>query len=213
MVTTALVAELVVIGLQSLAWMTVLILGLFGTEWVDPAQLEAWAALVTILVIASAYGLGVIIDRLADDVFLGVDRFLRRVRGDSEGSGSVLATAAEDRPALQRMRFTVADSSDGLAKFLEYQRSRFRLARAPALNILAALPATALFLWRQATPSTGLVVFLLVVGLAGLAASVRTAIAVNGAWKGTVHEAYDIVIGAKQTADSESGGGTPGSPS
>ena len=95
------------------------------------------------------------------------------------------------------MRFTVADKSEGLGRFLDYQRARIRVARATTFNIVAAVPATAVLLTQQVTPSGGLVAFLVIAAIVGFVASARTAVAVHGAWKGTVEAAYAIVTADK----------------
>jgi hypothetical protein len=194
MTTTAIFAEIIVVGLQCVAWILVLVLGLFGTDWIDPAQLRAWAALATIVVVAAAYAVGVIVDRLADDLFLAAIALGRRLRGEGSGStAETLKSVTDERLDLQLMRFTVADASEGLGRFLDYQRARIRVARATTFNLVAAVPATTVLLTQQATPSDGLVAFLAIAAIVGIAASARTAVAVHGAWKGTVQAAYEIV--------------------
>src|SRR4051794_4266863 len=64
--TTALVSEILVVGLEAEAWLAILVLAVFGSDWVDLGGLKGWEALVTILVVAGAYVLGILIDRLAD---------------------------------------------------------------------------------------------------------------------------------------------------
>jgi hypothetical protein len=70
MVTTAVVAEIVVAGLQAAAWLTLVVLTVFGVDWIHPSDVADWTALITLLVIATAYMLGVIVDRLADNLVL-----------------------------------------------------------------------------------------------------------------------------------------------
>jgi 8-oxo-dGTP pyrophosphatase MutT (NUDIX family) len=133
MVTTAVFAEIIVAGLQAATWITLVVLAVFGVGWADPAPLADWAALVTLLVLAAAYMLGVMIDRMADNVVLRLNRHL--------------PPRPVDKPAsVDEMRMTILARDDGVARFLDYQRSRMRIARVTLLNLLLLIPAVAAFL-------------------------------------------------------------------
>jgi 8-oxo-dGTP pyrophosphatase MutT (NUDIX family) len=165
MATTAVVAENLVAGLQALAWIALLVLAIFGTDWLDPNAASDWAALVTLVVIAAAYMFGVMIDRFADDLVL----FLERRRPPKP----------VDKPAdIVRMRMAMLAKGDGVARFLDYQRSRVRIARATVLNFLLVVPAVVWFLLARSDASTVAVLVAAIVGLvgAGLAFSVYRAI-------------------------------------
>jgi hypothetical protein len=126
MATTALVTEILIVGLEAEAWVTMLVLAAFGTEWIDLAAVDGWEALVTVLVLAGAYVLGIVVDRLADSTF----GWLR----------------GPDRPGFAKKRLEVLHTSPGMAPFLEYQRSRLRVARGTLFNLVAAAVSAAAFL-------------------------------------------------------------------
>lgn len=133
MVTTAVFAEIIVAGLQAAAWITLVVLAVFGFGWADPAAIAGWSALVTLLVLAVAYMLGVMIDRLADNLVMRLDRHRPPV--------------PVDKPApVEDMRMATLAKDDGVARFLDYQRSRMRIARVTLLNLLLLVPALVAFL-------------------------------------------------------------------
>ena len=132
MATTAIVAEILIVGLEASAWLTLLVLTIFGTGWIDVGVLEGWQALVTIVVLAGAYVLGILVDRAADSAHKALE---------GRRPGRVV-----DKPAsIATMRLAAMQVS-GVATFVDYQRSRLRIARATVLNLVLALPAVVLFL-------------------------------------------------------------------
>jgi 8-oxo-dGTP pyrophosphatase MutT (NUDIX family) len=160
MVTTAVVAEIVVAGLEALAWISLVVLAVFGVDWLDPSELEHWVALVTLLVLATAYVLGVLTDRAADSLMLWL--------GDTLGARPV------DKPAeIERMRLELMSEETAAFKFLDYQRTRMRVARATVFNLFALVPALTAFLIAQTTAGRGVVIgAALVAAFAGVLAYV-----------------------------------------
>ena len=109
MATTAVVAEILVAGLQTAVWITLLVLAIFGAGWLDPSEIESWTALVTLLVFAGAYMLGVLTDRAADFLAVwlssifqlrqldkpeGIDQMRLRLLARTTGSASLSITSA-----------------------------------------------------------------------------------------------------------------------
>ena len=76
MTTTAIFAEILIIGLQASVWLALFVIWSFRVEVgrIDLSPLKDWSALITVFVVASAYTLGVAIDRLSD----GLDGYLAR---------------------------------------------------------------------------------------------------------------------------------------
>ncbi len=137
MATTAVFAEILIAGLETAAWLALLVAAIFGTGWVDTGRLEGWEALVTVTVLAAAYVLGIIVDRFADSLHRRVDR--------------VWPGRAVDKPAsIPRMRMTMLQAGGDLARFFEYQRSRQRITRATAVNCAIAVPVAAWYLAPRA---------------------------------------------------------------
>ena len=134
MATTALVAEILIVGLEVETWLALLVLGVFGTDWVDLGGVSSWEALVTILVLASAYVLGIIVDRLAD-------RVSRRL--------------TRETPGFSRKRLEVMHGSPGMGAFVDYQRSRLRIARGTQFNLVPTSFSAAVFSLGALLPAAG----------------------------------------------------------
>jgi 8-oxo-dGTP pyrophosphatase MutT (NUDIX family) len=130
--TTAIVSEILIAGLAALVWISMLLLTIFGTGWVDTSALDGWEALTTIFVLAAAYVLGIFIDRAADSG----EKLLEVWWPEAEVA----------KPGVGAMRMAVYGQGGDAAKFVEYQRSRLRVARSATLNLLIALPVTTVFL-------------------------------------------------------------------
>jgi hypothetical protein len=127
--TTAVFAEILATGVQS----TVLVfLALAAIVDIGPmiAGAQGWEAAITIVLLASAYILGVVTDRVADSL---VTPLRNRVSEHDTG----------ERAAMRRR---VLQTASPLSNFLEYQRSRMRLMRGAILNLLLAVPVTTLLL-------------------------------------------------------------------
>ena len=140
MSTTAIVAEILIIGFQGAVWMTLLLATLLpdAVSVETLKALKGWETLATIVALAAIYTIGVIGDRVADSVY----SLFRRAKDKREKK------EREQRgfPAESDMRLRVTESKDGKAQFIEYQRSRFRIARATAPNLLLILVAALIYL-------------------------------------------------------------------
>jgi 8-oxo-dGTP pyrophosphatase MutT (NUDIX family) len=114
---------------------------------------------------ALAYVVGVVVDGIADRLF---GRLLARKRLRSNGDGPL----DEETFALLRRRALSRD--DGLSRFMEYQRSRQRIARDAALNLLILLPVGAWFLWYTGEAKALQVAVFTVATVGGIAAALST---------------------------------------
>lgn len=127
MTTTAVFAEVLAIGVES-----AIVIGLAVAAFADLGPIisaaTGWEGVVAILLLAIAYVLGVIVDRLADSLFAPLRRRASR-RG----------------PETLSARRRAMSTSSPLADFLEYQRSRIRLMRGTMLNLILAIPVVAAF--------------------------------------------------------------------
>lgn len=143
MATTAIVAEILIVGLETLVWLSLLVIALVDIfwfkragyrDWLHPSHVGGWEVLATTLAIASAYVAGILVDRLADSVQARL--------------GKIWPGRAVDKPArIAKMRLATMGAGGDVARFLEYQRSRFRIARATVVNSLCAVVAVPFFLW------------------------------------------------------------------
>jgi bis(5'-nucleosidyl)-tetraphosphatase len=135
--TTAIFAEILIIGLEALVWIVLALLAWFGGDKVDLVPLASNEALVLLVVVASAYVLGVLVDRLADSTLLWLDPRIdcRLKRWRSNRLEHVNA---------MRLRLMAPDL--GVAPFLEYQRSRVRVARGTVFNLFLTVVAANMYL-------------------------------------------------------------------
>lgn len=122
--TTALFAELVVGGILTLTWIALLTMTVLGPCRVTP--LLDSSSLTAGLFLALAYALGVVFDRVWDFVLdvTGLQRWLR---------GQTGAFGAESETDRQRRRVFGADATAAV-EFVNYHRSRMRVARASLFN-------------------------------------------------------------------------------
>ena len=195
MATTAVFAEILIVGLQVEAWIVLLLLSIFGTEWIHLSQVKDFATLLTVVVLALAYVLGIILDRLADTL---LDRFEKT--GPGKRVKARLSKNAElEKPAkVATMRMKVMLESDGATRFLDYQRSRWRIARATVVNLAIAGPAAALYLartdvgwpWALVPPACALVL---------IPTTYFAGIRIQDAWIGRLADAYTIVTRSPRT--------------
>ena len=133
--TTNVFVELVVIGFHTLIWIGVIILALFGYRNLDAEKLLTVNLALPIL--AMAYILGILIDRISDFFFISQDKKMRPV--DKQ----------KDLPTFLTMRYYILNKSPNIYAQLEYTRSRLRIARASVFNFALTTIAVLLFLFFQ----------------------------------------------------------------
>jgi hypothetical protein len=195
--TTAVFAEILIVGLQAEAWLALALLTVFGHEWLFELDgVNDFAALLTIVVLALAYVLGIIVDRLADTLLDSFEhsRLGKRVKTKFMSKPE----EPEPEPRLSTMRMTVMAASDDMTSFLDYQRSRWRIARATVLNLVVAAPVVALYLvygtnldglWAL-VPVASALVLIPITYFAG--------VRIQDAWVARLKDAYDILQATPQ---------------
>ncbi len=134
--TTNLFVELIVIGSGAASWLSLLLLSVFGHDWlgsVDPKHPLMLPALVPLL--AFVYVLGIVVDRGADRLF---DRFwISKARKKSYEK--------EERPFFDDRRLALLEHSPSTELFL-YGRSRLRICRGWTVNAVLIALALGIFL-------------------------------------------------------------------
>ena len=133
--TTNIFVELVVIGFHSLFGIGIIVLALAGYRNLDTEKLLTINLALPVL--ALAYILGILIDRVSDRIFISQDYKMRP-------SGS-----KEDLPSFLTMRYYILHKSSDIYAQLEYIRSRLRIARASIFNFILLTIASLLFVWLQ----------------------------------------------------------------
>jgi len=76
MTTTNVFAELLIIGIETMGWIALLILSLFGYEWIDFSVFNHLVIAIPLAV--AAYVLGIMMDRVSDVLLAGADHKIRK---------------------------------------------------------------------------------------------------------------------------------------
>jgi len=140
MTTTNVFAELLIIGMETIAWIALLIFSLFGYDWIDFAIFNN--LIIAIPLAAAAYVLGIIMDRVSDTLLAGRDHTIRKkVMGER---------AAE---SFSHLRSYILAKSPYLSTDLDYLRSRLRIMRSSTINFgLLAIASAAFIFTRVQSP-------------------------------------------------------------
>lgn len=131
MATTVIFAEILIVGLQALIWIALFLFGIFGLDAksFSSANLAQWVQLIIVFVLAFAYTIGIFIDRAADSFFSRFDKQTRqKYLGDSF-------------PSVPKMRLYIMSKNATVNKYIDYIRSRSRIARSTAFNLVLILTA------------------------------------------------------------------------
>jgi len=140
MTTTNVFAELLIIGVETLAWIALLILCLFGYDWIDFSIFNNLA--IAIPLAAFTYVLGIIMDRVSDTLLAGADHAIRQ---------KVLGERAAQ--SFASLRIYILAQSPHLSTDLDYLRSRLRIMRSSMINFgLLAILAAVFILSRLPIP-------------------------------------------------------------
>jgi len=180
------VLEILVAGVTASIWFGMLLASFAG--WQHPPAWLGDSSTTLLAYAALAYGLGVIVDGGADSLFTLMIKRAWPEESSQRPSRIALSAMAILSPrtdgkvkqplsfrTFQRLRKAALLRDDGLAKFMEYQRSRQRIARALTLDLLLLLPIGVWFLARTTRVDTGFVVGFAVAVLVGIVVSGRTA--------------------------------------
>ena len=135
MATTAIFAELLVIGLMVVAWAGLGVIAFVGVPRLVPPQ--EWAVLATVAILALAYVLGIQADRLADTWTNELDDDLRATYVHPE--------TRNYKSREMRLRIMKKGPPSAVV-FLDYARSRRRISRSAIVNAGAAAVLSAVLL-------------------------------------------------------------------
>lgn len=191
MATTVIFAEILIVGLQAIVWVALASVAIFGTHWIDISVLKGWESLATLFVLAIAYTLGIVVDRTADSVFHLFDKKLRR------------KYISNSFPSAPEMRLRIMSKSEGMSKFLTYMRSRIRIARSTAFNLVLIIISAFILLiaTRPAASSTmnkgNLLTLIAVVGIVIITITVFAWARITKAYYRRLVQAYQIVCKKK----------------
>ena len=120
MSTTALFIELLITGVQAAIWLALLILCLFGFDWVNPERLKGFEVMFAVILLPIVYPAGIFIDYLADRLFNPWEMKIRK--------------AYNLKNTQTALKLLVEIKDQTLASHFTYIRSRIRISRSSALN-------------------------------------------------------------------------------
>jgi hypothetical protein len=185
MKTTAIFAELLIVGLQAIVWLIFAGLVFFEVSTIDTAlfdTLKSWAALITIFVLSLSYVIGVIIDRVADSLFNQVDKKLRE------------KYLIKSNQSVADMRLYIMSKNEGITDFLDYVRSRLRLARSTVLNVILIMFFVALWYFTSSKfESNSIIIFLLSFGIPLLTLTIFTWFRISKTYYKRLVQAFDLL--------------------
>ena len=185
MKTTAIFAELLIVGLQAIVWLIFAGLVFFEVSAFDAAlfdELKSWAALITIFVLSFSYVIGIIIDRVADSLFNHVDRRLRN------------KYLIKSKQPVAVMRLYIMSKNEGVSDFLDYVRSRLRLARSTVLNVILIIFFVALWYFTSSKfESNSIIVFLFLSGIPLLVLTIFTWFRISKTYYKRLTQAFDLL--------------------
>jgi len=120
MSTTVLFVEMLVCGAQAALWVLLAVMAVFGSSEVL-ALWKQYTTEVGAVLVVWAYAFGVVFDRLWDLCLKPIDERIRKKHFPAKAT-------------LQAVRKEVFSSESGLPEFVDYIRSRMRIARATFCN-------------------------------------------------------------------------------
>ena len=179
MSTTPLFVEILIIGIEALVWIGLLLSIKWDAspclEWLK--QYSDYSAVFSVLLLTLAYVVGIFVDRVADS-FYTIFCF-------SDDKSLPTSYAA--------MRLRVMHESEGIAKFLNDQQNRLRIARSTIFNLLAFF-LVGLY-WTIPYFNTNVLVAILIhgSGMAVLLMSFQVARRIDKAQLRRLREAYEII--------------------
>jgi 8-oxo-dGTP pyrophosphatase MutT (NUDIX family) len=176
-------AQIIVIGLEAQVWL--LLYALAFSSWRVPAEVPE--GILLFVITAASLVLGVIVDRLADSAYTAVR--------DSSPARRVLKrlkVRVDDTPKwmITTMRSRTLESDDPRGRFLEYQRTRFRIARATTFNLVMLIPAVALFIGLRTELGVGALLDSVILIAIATGFTLSATERIGGAWVRALSEAY-----------------------
>lgn len=197
MSTTLLFAELIIIGVEAILWIFLLMLTIFGLDWlkvIGNTSISDWQTVIVIVALSIVYVIGIIVDRIADLLFAGWDKKLR----DKIIPNPFMGIAV--------MRFELGKDNEYLNRQFEYTRSRMRISRSSVVNFaLSILFGLILLLTRfgSITPSekTKYILAIVIFGVILLTSALYTWQKLTKTYFGLVKTHWDLYKRKKETLE------------
>jgi hypothetical protein len=134
---TSIILELVLIGFQVLIWVSLLILTVFGYDWIQLGGLKQWSTEISVGLVGVAYMFGLIFDKA-----IGALPYSWVIGGRA-------LTQIGDLPSPLVMRMAILAKKPEVYEVLEKQINQHRLVRSTVFNLaLISLAALLFFVTR-----------------------------------------------------------------
>ena len=146
MSTTNLYVELIVIGLGAFTWVALLVAAALGVPRPVIEGLSHEGALA-LPALAAVYLLGIVTDRLADQLFHGT--LGTRLRNSYRRDPNARAAPPDGQDKYHEDRALVLSAGGKFAELYDYSRSRQRICRGWALNAVAIIAALQFAYYRD----------------------------------------------------------------
>src|SRR5438309_2041347 len=116
------VLELVLIGFQVIIWVSLLVLAVFGFQWIHLDALKQWSTEISVALVGVAYMFGLIFDKAVGSLPY------RWIVGGPR-------TPSEDSPNPLAMRVEILTANPEVYEALERRINQHRLVRATVFNL------------------------------------------------------------------------------
>ena len=130
MSSTAMFVEILIIGIQTAIGITICLITCCGSTWISEILIHVknWESLITIILLAIIYTVGIIVDRIGDSFFLFVNP--KRILQKNLWIQQWIEQAHTD------IRIKILAQEGQVSTLIDYIRSRIRILRATSLNIV-----------------------------------------------------------------------------
>jgi hypothetical protein len=135
--TTNLFVELIVIGIGATVWSILLVMSLFGYTWLPWEKIISSSALLVPL-LSFTYILGIVMDKLADNLYSNWDKHIRRSSGFPDNKKYHIART-----------YIYTYATDKIVNLFEYGKSRVRISRAWSINFIFLAISVPVFFWTR----------------------------------------------------------------
>ena len=129
--------ELVIVGFEVLAWIFLLVLALFGYQWINLGLVSQWATQLSFALLGLAYMLGLIFDKAVASLPFGW----------IVGHGAVAETADSVSPLRMRMQVLARDPD--MYDVLQKRINQHRLVRSTVFNFALISLSALLFVFTR----------------------------------------------------------------
>ena len=168
--TTSLIVEMVIIGFQVLVWMVLIVLIVFGYDWVDFQKLKDWATILSVILIGASYTLGIVFDSFMASLYAPWER--RSWKWLPEEIKEGMARGEKVSPG--HMRAYLMTASPEASEELNNRANRNSLIRATSLNLVIICLASLIFVHKQFGFSPKLEIVIIIFSALLIPLSIRT---------------------------------------